>query len=84
MDFITFARQSFFEACESLVVACELDNDVETQVVVYKAIVACGVFSNVLSCFRPTHDEEFVEKKKMVQAFKEWSAKMFIINCLGF
>jgi hypothetical protein len=29
MDFVTFARQSFLEACENLVVACELDDDIE-------------------------------------------------------
>jgi hypothetical protein len=67
MDSITFASQSFLEACENLVVvAYELENDVETQVVVDKTIVACGVFNNVLDCFHPTHDEEFVGKKKMV------------------
>jgi hypothetical protein len=27
-----------------------------------KAIVACGVFSNVLGHFCPMHDEEFAEK----------------------
>jgi hypothetical protein len=31
MDFVTFARQSFFEACENLVVACELDDNIEPQ-----------------------------------------------------
>jgi hypothetical protein len=70
MDSVTFARQSFLEACENLVVACESNNDVETQAIVDKIIVACGVFSNVQGC--PTHDEESIEEKYvLVQAFKE-------------
>jgi hypothetical protein len=47
MDSITFARQRFLEACENLVVACESNNNVETQAIVDKTIVACGVFNNV-------------------------------------
>ncbi len=30
MDFVTFAMQSLLEACESLVLVCELDDDIET------------------------------------------------------
>ncbi len=63
MDFVTFASQNFLEACESLVVAYELNNNVETQVMVDKATITCGLFSNVIGYFHPTHDEEFVEKK---------------------
>jgi hypothetical protein len=44
------------------VLACELDDNIETQAIVDKAIVASGVFSNVQGCFCPAHDEEFVEK----------------------
>jgi len=44
------------------VLACELDNDVETQAMVDKPIVACGVFSSVQGHFFPTHDEEFAKK----------------------
>jgi hypothetical protein len=62
VDSITFARQSFLEACESLVLACELDNDVETHATIDKAIVACGVFNDVHGHLCPAHDEEFVEK----------------------
>jgi hypothetical protein len=46
--FVTFVKESFLEACESLLVACELDNDVETQVVVDKATIACRMFNNGL------------------------------------
>jgi len=85
MDFVTFASQNFLEACESLVVAYELNNNVETQVVVDKVAITCGLFSNVVGYFHPMHDEEFAEKKIiLVQILKEWSAKMFITNCLGF
>jgi hypothetical protein len=29
MDFVMFAKQTFLETCESLVVACELNNDIK-------------------------------------------------------
>ncbi len=64
-------------------VACESNDDVETQVAIDKTIVACGVFNNVQGC--PTHDEESTEERYvLVQALKECSAKMFGTNRLGF
>ncbi len=42
-----FARQSFLEAGESMVLTCELNDDVEAHVAVDKGVVACGVFSSV-------------------------------------
>jgi hypothetical protein len=54
------------------VVACELDNNVEVEVMVDKATIACAVFSNVLGCFCPLHHEEFVEEiYVLVQALEE-------------
>jgi hypothetical protein len=47
MDSIMFARQSFLEAGESMVLTCELNDDVEAHVAVDKGVVACGVFSSV-------------------------------------
>jgi hypothetical protein len=47
MDSITFTRQSFLEAGESLVLPCESDDDVEAHAAVDKGAVACGVFSSV-------------------------------------
>ncbi len=42
-----FARQSFLEVGESMVLPCESNNDVEAHAIVDKRVVACGVFSNV-------------------------------------
>jgi hypothetical protein len=63
LDSVTFARQSFLEACEILVVVCELNDDIEGQAAVDKATIACGVFSIVQGCFRPSHDEEFAQQR---------------------
>jgi hypothetical protein len=47
MDSIMFAKQSFLEVGESLVLHCESNNDVEAHATIDKGVVACGVFSNV-------------------------------------
>ncbi len=85
MDSITFAQQSFLEACESLVVACELNDCIEAQAVINKAIVAYGVFSSVKGHICPAHDEKFAKNiYVLVQALEESSAKVFGINHLSF
>jgi pyruvate-formate lyase-activating enzyme len=47
MDSIMFARHTFLEVGESLVVACESDDNVEAQATVDKGVIACGVFNIV-------------------------------------
>jgi hypothetical protein len=85
MDSVTFVRKSFLDACKGLVVVCELDDDIEVQVMVDKQqlhVVCLTVFK---ATFCPTHDETFVKKVYvLVQALEECNAKVFGTNCLGF
>ncbi len=63
MHFVTFVIQTFFEIGESLVVACESNDNIEAQAMFNKGAVACGVFNNVQGHICLMHDEEFVEEK---------------------